>query len=88
MLHIQTEGWKELKVDCVVEIATHSGLDPKIPEVVDLGSAVNNTYVAHSGGPEAFGRQLWADARQRGWMDVEDSLAIGDGTSVKGPLQR
>jgi len=31
------------------------------------------------GGPERFGRQLWAEARQRFWMHAEDSLTIGDG---------
>ena len=81
MIHIAQEGWKELKVGCVFEIALRTACDPQTQETVDLGSAVNNTYVAHLGGPEAFGRQLWADARQRAWMEVEDSLAIGDGAS-------
>jgi hypothetical protein len=81
MIHIDQEGWKELKVGCVFEVASRKAIDPKINEEVDLGSAVNNTYVAHLGGPEPFGRQLWADARQRSWMDVEDSLAIGDGAT-------
>jgi len=76
MIHIQKEGWKELKVGCVFEIAARTVVDPTTKEEVDLGSAVNNTYVAHLGGPEAFGCQIWADARQRSWMDVEDSLAI------------
>ena len=40
---------------------------------------MNNTYTAHLGGPENFGRQIWAEARQRNWMEAEDSLAIGDG---------
>ena len=81
MIHIRKEGWKELKVGCVFEVASRTVIDPKTNEEVDLGSAVNNTYVAHLGGPEVFGRQLWADARQRSWMDVEDSLAIGDGAA-------
>jgi hypothetical protein len=81
MIHIRKEGWKELKVGCVFEIATRKAIDPKTKEEVDLGSAVNNTYVAHLGGPGVFGRQLWADARQRSWMEVEDSLAIGDGAA-------
>ena len=48
-------------------------------EEVELGSAINNSYVAHLGGPELFGCQLWAEARQRLWMYAEDSLTIGDG---------
>lgn len=79
MIHIRTEGWKELKVGCVFEIGSRIERDPQTNEEVQLGSAVNNTYVAHLGGPEHFGRQIWAEARQRSWMDVEDSLALGDG---------
>ena len=79
MIHIRTEGWKELKVGCVFEIGSRVERDPQTKEEVQLGSAINNTYVAHLGGPENFGRQIWAEARQRSWMDVEDSLAIGDG---------
>lgn len=47
--------------------------------MIELGSAVHNSYVAHLGGPEVFGRQLWAEARQRLWMYAEDSLTLGDG---------
>jgi len=81
MLHIREEGWKELKVGCVFEIGSRIEKDPQTKEEVHLGSAIKNTYVAHLGGPEYFGRQIWAEARQRSWMDAEDSLAIGDGAS-------
>ena len=79
MIHIREEGWKELKAGCVFDIASRRQMDPHTQEEVELGSAVNNSYVAHLGGPELFGRQLWAEARQRFWMQAEDSLAIGDG---------
>ena len=78
MIHIRQEGWKELKAGCVFDIAQRRQLDPHTQEAVTLGSAANNSYVAHLGGPELFGRQLWAAARQRFWMQAEDSLAIGD----------
>jgi hypothetical protein len=79
MLHILDEGWKELKVGCVFEIGSRQGVDPQTKESMLCGSACNNSYVAHLGGPETFGRQVWAEARQRSWMEAEDSLAIGDG---------
>jgi hypothetical protein len=79
MIHIRKEGWKELKVGSVFEIGARIDRDPQTKEEIQLGSAVNNTYVAHLGGPATFGHQIWAEARQRSWMDVEDSLAIGDG---------
>jgi len=81
MLHVVGEGWKELKVGCVFEIGSRIEPDPQTKEVVQLGSAVNNSYVAHLGAPETFGRQVWAEARQRAWMEAEDSLAIGDGAA-------
>lgn len=81
MVHIREEGWKELKVGCVFEIAQRRQHDPHTQEEVELGSAINNSYVAHLGGPELFGRQLWAEARQRFWMHAEDSLTLGDGAS-------
>lgn len=79
MVHIRAEGWKELKAGCVFEIAPRRQRDPHTQEEVELESAVNNSYVAHLGGPARFGRQMWAEARQRFWMHTEDSLTIGDG---------
>jgi hypothetical protein len=79
MIHIRSEGWKELKVGSVFEIGTRIVIDPETKEEIPLGSAIENTYVAHLGDPQAFGHQIWAEARQRSWMESEDSLAIGDG---------
>lgn len=79
MVHIREEGWKELKAGCVFEIGSRRQYDVHTQEEVEMGSAANNSYVAHLGGPEPFGRQLWAEARQRFWMQAEDSLTIGDG---------
>ena len=81
MVHIRTEGWKELKVGCVFDIALRRQFDPHTQEEIELGSAVHNSYVAHLGGPEAFGRKLWAEARQRLWMHAEDHLTLGDGAA-------
>lgn len=81
MIHIRQEGWKELKVGCVYDIAGRVEWDAYTGEEVQLGSAINNTYVAHLGGPETFGRQMWAEARQRSWMEAVDSQAIGDGAT-------
>jgi len=81
MLHLVGEGWKELKVGCVFEIGLRPGGDPQTKEAVQLGSAIHNSYVAHLGGPETFGRQVWAEARQRDWLAAADSLTIGDGAT-------
>ena len=79
MIHIRSEGWKELKVGCVFEIGSRKERDIQTQEEMTVGCARNNTYVAYLGGPEDFGRKIWAEARQRSWMEAEDSQAIGDG---------
>lgn len=79
MIHILDEGWKELKVGCVFEIEMRAGLEPQTGEEAELGHAVNNSYAAHLGGPERLGNKLWAQASQRGWMQAEDTLVLGDG---------
>ncbi len=81
MVHIRQEGWKELKVGCVYEIGSRRVRDPETKEHMELGSAEKNTYVAHLGGPEQFGRQIWAEARQRKWLEAQDNQVIGDGAT-------
>ena len=81
MVHIRGVNWKELKVGCVFDVAMRRQFDPHSREEVELGSAIHNSYVAHLGGSELFGRQLWAKARQRYWMHAEDNLTIGDGAA-------
>jgi len=79
MVHIREEGWKELKVGCVFEIEMRKGYDEHSQAEVELGHAVKNAYVAHLGGPEAFGWKMWAKAHQRGWLYAQDTISIGDG---------
>lgn len=79
MVHIREEGWKELKVGCVFAICQQPTRDNHTGEIIDLGQAVNNTYVAHLGGPEVFGEALWAEARQRHWMQARETVVLGDG---------
>jgi hypothetical protein len=78
MVHIREEGWKELKMGCVFDIALRRQFDPHTQEEIELGSAIHNSYEAHLGSPEVFGRQLWAEARHRFWVHTEDSLTLGD----------
>jgi hypothetical protein len=81
MVHIREEGWKELKVGCVFAIRQQPTCDKHTGEIVDLAHAVSNTYVAHLGGPAVFGDLLWAEARQRHWMQARDTIVLGDGAS-------
>jgi hypothetical protein len=79
MIYILQEDWKELKVGTVFEIAVWPTKDERTGELVDLAHAVHNSYVAHLGGPEALGEMVWAEARRRGWEQVQDSEVLGDG---------
>lgn len=79
MVHIRQEGWKELKVGSVFEIAVEPTTDEGSQEVLDLAHAVDNSYVAYLGGPEVFGQQMWVEACRRGWADAVDTEVVGDG---------
>lgn len=78
-IYIRQEGWKELKAGCVFDIELRRIFDPETREWLEQGHAVNNSYIAHLGGPEQFGQQLWAAAQHRGWEQRYDTQAIGDG---------
>ena len=72
MINIHKEGWKELKVGTVFEIAVWPTKDDQTGELVDLAHAVHNSYVAHLGGPEVLGEMVWA---KRG-AEAGDKLRI------------
>ena len=79
MVHILEEGWKELKVGCVFEIEVRPTREKATGDLVDLAHAVRNSYVAHLGGAEVFGKLVWAEARRRDWTQARDTIALGDG---------
>ena len=79
MVHVRQEGWKELKTGCVFEVEVRPTRDPASGEMMDLAHATHNTYVAHLGGTQLFGQQVWAEAQRRHWTQAHDSIALGDG---------
>jgi hypothetical protein len=79
MLHIRAEGWKELKVGGIGKIELAPTRDPITGDVLELAHTVENTYVAHLGGPEIFGQQLWAEAKARRWSQAVETVILGDG---------
>ena len=81
MIHIREEGWKELKAGSIFEVEKRVENDPETQEKLEIGHAVKNGYVAHLGGPEVFGKKMWAEARGRYWTQAVDSIVIGDGAS-------
>jgi hypothetical protein len=78
MIYIRGEGWKELKIGCVFDVEVHPTLDVETGDRVALAHAVNNSYVAHLGGPEILGQMAWAEASRRGWEQATDTEILGD----------
>ena len=81
MVHILSEGWKELKIGCIFDIEVRSIFDKERQEWVDMGHAINNSYVAHLGGSEKFGQLVWSEAQGRSWEQYFDTQLIGDGAA-------
>lgn len=81
MIHVRGEGWKELKVGGIGQIALQARRDQATGDELALAHMVDNTYVAHLGGPAVFGQQLWAEARTRGWSRAADTVVLGDGAN-------
>jgi hypothetical protein len=79
MVHIREEGWKELKLGCVFDVDVQPAKDKATGDTLELAHAVNNTYVAHLGGPEMLGELVWAEAQRRGWERARDTEVVGDG---------
>jgi len=79
IIYVRQEGWKELKVGCVFPIVPRMVHDERIDEDVVVGHAVEQTYVAHLGGPQPFGQKLFAEARRRNWLHVHQTQVLGDG---------
>jgi hypothetical protein len=81
MIHIRGEGWKEAKIGCIFEVEAGMIVDEQTGEELEAGRARHNTYVAHLGEPEPFGKKVWAEARRRGWTTAADTQVVGDGAA-------
>ncbi len=79
MVHIRGEGWKEVKVGSIFEVAPRVIVDRETGERVQVGGAVEQSYVAHLGGWERFGEKMWAEAQRRGWEESVETEVLGDG---------
>lgn len=58
MVHIREEGRKELEIGCVFGVEVRPMLDGGTGDMVELGHAVDNSYVAHPSGLSPSGRSL------------------------------
>lgn len=81
MLYVLKEGWKELKVGTIFTVEPVAVLDKVTLEEEQVGRAQSVSYVARLGGPEEFGKLLWAEAQQREWTKAVDTQVVGDGAA-------
>jgi len=81
MLYVLGEGWKEFKVGCRFEMVERPTFVKETLEWEVLGRAVNNTYVAHLGGPEVLGQKVWAEAYRRHWTPAWETEVLGEGAT-------
>lgn len=79
MVPLRHEGYTELKVGCVFEVALRPERDEETGEGVECAHAVKTTYTAVLGGPEALGKALWAEACRRRFPYAYETQVIGDG---------
>jgi hypothetical protein len=79
LVNIRQEGWKEVKIGTVFEVAVTATPEPTTGELMEFAHAVNNSYVAHLGGPDTIGEMTWTEARRRGWEQAQDTQVVGDG---------
>ncbi len=78
-MHNRSEGWKDVKLGVVFDVAVLAATDQVTGESVPTPHAVHNRYVAHLGGPEVLGEKIWTLARSSGWEQAQDTIVIGDG---------
>lgn len=81
MVHLCDEGWKEMKLGAVFELALRQDRDVRTGERGPAAHAVNVSYAAHLGGPDVFGELVFTEARRRGWEQAQDTQVIGDGAA-------
>jgi hypothetical protein len=79
IINIREEGWKEVKIGTVFDVAVQPVVEEKTGEIEDVAHAVNNRHVAHLGGPDVLGEMVWTEARKYGWEQAQDTIVIGDG---------
>lgn len=79
LVNIRQEGWKEIKIGTVFDLAVVPTPDPTTGELIEFAHAVHNSYITHLGGPDVIGEMTWTEARRRGWQQAQDSQVLGDG---------
>jgi len=81
MVNIRTEGWKEMKVGTVYDVALRLEYDERSGEYVQLPHAQNMGYTAVLGDVEQFRPALWALAVAHALPSARQSSVTADGAA-------
>jgi hypothetical protein len=76
LVHIHEEGWKEVKLGTIY--TTTSRVPRTRPDKLEL-RAVAQSFVTELADAATFGALLWAEAAQRGVLEADEVVVIGDG---------
>jgi len=76
MVHTKQDGWKELKLGAVY--TTRASVSRTRPAEVTV-RAHDFSFYAEFANPQTFGPRLLAEAAQRGVLEADEVVAIGDG---------
>ena len=78
MVHVRGEGWKEVKTGVIYHLVQREVFDTRSGEPVEQATATEGSYVAHLGGPDAFGQKLWAEAQRRHLPGAYEKACVSD----------
>jgi len=76
LVHIHHQGWKEIKLGAIY--TTTSRVSRKRPEKLEVRTLAQS-FVADLADATTFGPRLWAEAAQRGVVEADEVVVLGDG---------
>jgi hypothetical protein len=79
MVNIRSEGWKEMKVGAIYDVALHLEYDERTGEYAEFPRAQQLAYTAVLGDVEHFGPALWALAVAQAVPTARQSSVTADG---------
>lgn len=79
MMNIRHQGWRELKVGAVSDIAIRLERNPKSQELDEMAHGVKAHYTAVLGSKDAFTPALWALAVEQQVPTAHKRACVGDG---------
>lgn len=79
MVNIRHEGWREMKVGAVFDVATRMERNPQTQQLDEMAHGVDVHYTAVLGTKEDFKPALWALAVQHDLPTARQRSTVGDG---------